>query len=116
MEFEKTKEPQYQVQVTIRDTEGAAQLGLTTNQVWRDDPRHLLFILARCKFVAKMLSGKGRVLEVGCGDAFGSRVVLQEVGQLCAVDFDPVFIRDANARMDERWRFDCRVCSTTGRP
>jgi 2-polyprenyl-3-methyl-5-hydroxy-6-metoxy-1,4-benzoquinol methylase len=109
MEAEKTKEPQYQVQVTIRDTEGAAKLGLTTNQVWRDDPRHLLFILARCKFVSKMLSGKQRVLEVGCGDAFGSRIVSQEVGELCAVDFDPVFIRDANARMDERWKFDCRV-------
>lgn len=109
MEAEKTKEPQYQVQVTIRDTEGVAKLGLTTNQVWRDDPRHLLFILARCKFVSKMLSGKQRVLEVGCGDAFGSRIVSQEVGELCAVDFDPVFIRDANARMDERWKFECRV-------
>ena len=109
MELEKTREPQYQVQVTIRDTEGLASLGLTTNQVWRDDPRHLLFILARCKFVAKMLSGKQRVLEVGCGDAFGSRIVLQEVKELCAVDFDPVFIKDANERMDERWKFDCRV-------
>jgi len=84
-------------------------LGLTTNQVWRDDPRHLLFILARCKFVAKMLSGKRRVLEVGCGDAFGSRIVRQEVDELCAVDFDSVFIKDANERMDERWKFDCRV-------
>lgn len=109
MELEKTREPQYQVQVNIRDTEGLASLGLTTNQVWRDDPRHLLFILARCKFVSKMLSGKQRVLEVGCGDAFGSRLVLQEVGALVAVDFDGVFIKDANDRMDERWKFDCRV-------
>src|SRR5215213_11654686 len=100
MELDKTKEPQYQVQVTIRDTEGLATLGLTTNQVWRDDPRHLLFILARCKFVAKMLSGKEKVLEVGCGDAFGSRVVMQEVKSLTAVDFDGVFIKDANERMD----------------
>lgn len=109
METEKTREPQYQVQVAIRDSEGLASLGLTTNQVWRDDPRHLLFILARCKFVAKMLSGKRRVLEVGCGDAFGSRIVRQEVDELCAVDFDSVFIKDANERMDERWKFDCRV-------
>lgn len=109
MGIDRTKEPQYQVQVEIRDTEGLATLGLTTNQVWRDDPRHLLFILARCKFVAKMLSGRQKVLEVGCGDAFGSRIVLQEVGSLTAVDFDEVFISDASARMDERWRFDCRV-------
>ena len=109
MESEKTKEPQYQVQVDIRDMEGVVRLGLTTNQVWRDDPRHLLFILARYKFVAKMLSGKQRVLEVGCGDAFGSRVVQQEVGSIYAVDFDPVFIRDVEARMDERWKFECQV-------
>ena len=109
MDQEKTKEPQYQIQVMIRDAEGLASLGLTTNQVWRDDPRHLLFILARAKFVAKMLSGKERVLEVGCGDAFASRIVLQEVGFLCAVDFDEVFVNDANRRMSARWKFDCRV-------
>jgi 2-polyprenyl-3-methyl-5-hydroxy-6-metoxy-1,4-benzoquinol methylase len=117
MAVEQTKEPQYQVQVRIREEEGLAELGLTTNQVWRDDPRHLLFILARCKFVAKMLSGKKRVLEVGCGDAFGSRVVLQEVGSLCAVDFDPVFVSDANRRMDkERWKFECRVHDIVSAP
>jgi cyclopropane fatty-acyl-phospholipid synthase-like methyltransferase len=110
MTVEKTREPQYQVQVTMRDTDGLASLGLTTNQVWRDDPRHLLFILARYKFVAKMLSGKDRVLEVGCGDAFGTRLVQQEVGTIHAVDFDPVFVRDVNSRMDQgRWAFDCSV-------
>src|SRR5215216_1248672 len=110
MMHEKTKEPQYQIQVTMRDTDGLASLGLTTNQVWQDDPRHLLFILARYKFVAKMLSGKERVLEVGCGDAFGTRLVQQEVGAITAIDFDPVFVRDVNARMDVgRWMFECRV-------
>ena len=44
-----------------------------SNQRWRDDPRGLLFILARYKFVAKMLSGKNRVVEIGCADAFGTR-------------------------------------------
>jgi cyclopropane fatty-acyl-phospholipid synthase-like methyltransferase len=56
-----------------------------------------------------MLSGKKRVLEVGWGDAFGTRIVLQEVGSVCAVDFDPVFVRDANERMEERWKFECKV-------
>ena len=107
--IEKTKEPQYQVQVTLRETKGLTPLGLTTNQVWKDDPRRLLFVLARYKFVAKMLSGKQRVLEVGCGDAFGTRIVLQEVGAICAVDFDPVFVKDVNSRMVEEWMFDCKV-------
>jgi 2-polyprenyl-3-methyl-5-hydroxy-6-metoxy-1,4-benzoquinol methylase len=109
MNAEKTREPQYQVQVTLRETKGFSSLGLTTNQVWHDDPRRLLFILARYKFVSKMLSGKQQVLEVGCGDAFGTRIVLQEVGAVCAIDFDPVFVRDVNSRMEERWKFDCRT-------
>ena len=109
METEKTREPQYQVQVTMRDTKGLARLGLTTNQVWHDDPRRLLFILARYKFVAKMFSGKQKVLEVGCGDAFGARIVLQEVGSIRAVDFDPVFVKDVQERMEETWKFECQV-------
>lgn len=109
MDTERTREPQYQSQIALRDTKGLTRLGLTTNQVWHDDPRRLLFILARYKFVAKMLSGKQRVLEVGCGDAFGTRIVLQEVGAVCAIDFDPIFVKDANDRMEERWKFDCTV-------
>ena len=109
MSAKKTREPQYQVVVSLRDTKGLTRLGLTANQVWHDDPRRLTFILSRYKFVAKMLSGKQNVLEVGCGDAFGTRIVLQEVGKLTAVDFDPVFVRDVLDRMEDRWKFDCRV-------
>ena len=109
MEKEETRERQYQVQVSLRDTKGLTRLGLVTNQVWHDDPRRLLFVLARYKFVSKLLSGKQKVLEVGCGDAFGTRIVLQEVDEICAVDFDPVFIRDVQARMEEEWQFDAKV-------
>lgn len=109
MSNETTREPQYQGLLTIRDTIGQARLGLMTNQAWHDDPRHLVWLLSRYKFVAKMLSGKHRVLEVGCGDAFGTRIVQQEVGAVTAVDFDPVFVNDIHSRMDQRWRFDCRV-------
>lgn len=66
-------------------------------------------MLSRYKFVAKLLCGKRIVLEVGCGDAFGTRIVLQEVGSVCAVDYDPIFIKDANSRMEKDWKFDCRV-------
>lgn len=107
--MERTREPQYQRCLELRDTVGTARLGLMTNWVWWDDPRRLVFVLARYKFVAKMLSGRHHVLEVGCADAFGTRVVLQEVERVTAVDFDPVFVKDAVDRMEERWRFDCRV-------
>lgn len=79
-----------------------------TNQAWKDDPKHLLFTLARYKFVAKMLSGRKHVLEVGCADAFGTRLVLQEVERLTATDFDLTSVDDVLRRMDESWRFECR--------
>jgi SAM-dependent methyltransferase len=104
-----TREPQYQRCVDLRAQKGLTSLGLMSNQVWEDDPRRLGFVLARYRFVAKMFSGLDRVLEVGCADAFATRVVLQEVGQLTAVDFDPVFVRDVQARMDPRWSFECKV-------
>lgn len=107
MEARNTKEPQFQAYITLRETKGLTPLGLITNHVWHTDPRRLLFILARYKFVAKMLSGKKKVLEVGCGDAFGTRIVLQEVGAICATDYDPVFVNDVNERMEDQWKFDC---------
>ena len=104
----KTREPQYQPLLDIKDQAGQARLGLMVNQVWYDDPKRLLFVLSRYKFVAKMLSGKKRVLEIGCGDAFGTRIVAQEVGHVCAVDFDPIFIEDIKERMIVKFVFECR--------
>jgi len=102
-----TREPQYQRTLELARESGVTTLGLMTNQAWTDDPRHLVFTLARYKFVAKMLSGRNHVLEVGCADAFGTRLVLQEVKRLTATDFDPVFVADVRKRMDHRWKFEC---------
>src|SRR6266536_1447974 len=88
----RTREPQYQRTIEIASEKGLTTLGLMTNQVWHDDPRHLVFTLARYKFVAKMLSGRSHVLEIGCADAFGTRLVQQEVKRLTATDFDGVFV------------------------
>jgi 2-polyprenyl-3-methyl-5-hydroxy-6-metoxy-1,4-benzoquinol methylase len=102
-----TREPQYQRTIEIASEKGLTTLGLMTNQVWEDDPRHLVFTLARYKFVSKMLSGRKHALEVGCADAFCTRVVLQEVDRVTATDFDQVFVDDVNRRMDPKWRFEC---------
>jgi 2-polyprenyl-3-methyl-5-hydroxy-6-metoxy-1,4-benzoquinol methylase len=104
----RTREPQYQRTLEIAAEKGLTTLGLMTNQVWEDDPRRLLITLSRYKFVAKMLSGKQEVLEVGCADAFGTRIVQQEVKRLTATDFDQVFVDDVLRRMNDRWKFDCR--------
>jgi hypothetical protein len=98
-----TREPQYNRCLDVQAEIGLTPLGLMTNQVWNDDPRRLTFLLSRYKFVAKMLKGRKDVGEVGCGDAFGSRIVLQEVEKLTAYDFDPVFIEDVRSRRSARW-------------
>jgi 2-polyprenyl-3-methyl-5-hydroxy-6-metoxy-1,4-benzoquinol methylase len=102
----KTVEKQYQF---LLEQEGDVTMGLMSGQVWRDDPRRLVFLLARYKFVSKMLAGLKDVLEVGCADAFGSRIVKQEVGRLIATDFDPIFIEDAQKRFDPKWPVEYKV-------
>ncbi len=104
----KTKEPQYYRLLDLQKDQGLARFGLMSNFVWQDDPKRLLFVLSRYKFVAKMLAGSERVLEVGCADAFFTRIVRQEVKSIVATDFDPLFIDDARHRMNDRWDFECR--------
>ena len=106
---DQTREKQYQAHVSLRDEKGLTRLGLRANAAWHADPKRLGIVLARYKFVAKMLSGKSRVLEVGVGDAWASRVVKQEVTTLVGIDFDAVFVEDAMAGMEDPWKFECRV-------
>jgi 2-polyprenyl-3-methyl-5-hydroxy-6-metoxy-1,4-benzoquinol methylase len=100
-----TREAQYKILLDRRDDHGLEPLGLMTNQAWYDDPRRLTFTFARYKFVSKMLAGCRHVLEVGCGDAFASRIVQQEVQHLSVTDFDPLFIADIKARSLPHWQF-----------
>src|SRR5574341_1486014 len=74
------------------------EAGGMTRHYWENDPKRLTFVLARYKFVAKMLEGKDRVLEVGCADGFGSRIVRQHVGDLTAIDIDHESIAEAQQK------------------
>lgn len=109
MEDNKTREPQYQFLLSLREKEGLNRFGLMSSQVWRNDPRRLAFLLSRYKFVSKMFTGMNRVLEIGCADAFGTRIVRQEVPNVTAVDFDPIFIEDARDREDGKWPVEFKV-------
>ena len=106
--IEKTRESQYQCVLEL-EKQGLEQLGLMSSYAWSDDPRHLLFILARYKFVAKMFSGMKRVLEVGCADAFGTRIVRQEVPEVTATDFDTVFIERNQRQISSKWPITFKV-------
>jgi SAM-dependent methyltransferase len=103
-----TREPQYNRCLDLQARQGLTSLGLMTNQVWEDDPRRLVILLSRYKFVAKMLSGRKFVGELGCGDAFGTRIVLQEVERVVAYDFDPLFVADIRSRPSARWPIEAR--------
>jgi len=110
------RDPVNQGIFALEEEIGVARLGLMNNQVWHQDPKRLVFTLARYKFVAKMLKGKENVAEYGCGDAFCSRLVKQEVGRLTVTDFDPHFIADAQDRMNDRWRFEAKVHDVLAAP
>ena len=86
-----TKEAQYN---SLLDVDRVT-MGLMSGHSFLGDTKRLVFTLSRYKFVSKMFSGFDNVLEIGCADAFGTPIVLNEVSSLVACDFDPVFIGDA---------------------
>jgi 2-polyprenyl-3-methyl-5-hydroxy-6-metoxy-1,4-benzoquinol methylase len=86
------RERQYDASWEAMTKRGPVELGPMLSDTWRQDPRRLGFVLARYKFVAKMLAGTESVLEVGSGDGFGARVVLQTVGRLHGIDLDEEFV------------------------
>ena len=106
MAVNRSKEPQYQICIDTAERDGFERLGLRSSQSWSEDPKHLVFRLSRYKFVAKMLSGRKHVLEIGCGDAFGTRIVHQEVAKVTAIDFDKAFVDDVKQSMHPNWQFD----------
>lgn len=63
-------------------------LGPMLTDTWRNDPKRLGIKLSRYKAVSKLLSGKKRVLEIGCGDGWASKLVCREVGEYYATDVD----------------------------
>lgn len=90
---ERTKEAGYQL-----DTVEIA-LGPATSFSLLNDPRHMSFVLARYKFCAKMLEGKREILEIGCGDAFGTPIVAQVAERLVAIEMD---VEDKHLPSDRR--------------
>ena len=110
------KEPQYQFLVDREAAGDVAKFGLMSSQTWQDDPKRLVFLLSRYKFASKMLGGCRRVLEIGCADAFGTRIVRQAGPEVTAVDFDPVFIENARQTTDKRWPVELAVHDMTEGP
>ena len=99
----------YEVFLEEYKTLGPVTLGPLSSFDWRHDPRHVLFTLSRYKFCAKLLAGKKRVLEMGCGDGIGAPILLQEVERVHGIDLEPQLIEDNMKRnpYPGRLTFEC---------
>ncbi|MBD3306720.1 class I SAM-dependent methyltransferase, partial [candidate division KSB3 bacterium] len=63
-------------------------LGRYASDDYIHDPKHLGFVASRYKFCASLLRGSHVVLEVGCGDGFGSGIVASTVDRLICTDIN----------------------------
>ncbi len=101
----------------VWNAEGPVTLGPHSSLVWRSDPRRFPIVLARYKVVAKLLAGKQRALEIGCGDGFNARLVLQSVAHVHGIDADAFAIDWAiqNAR-NEKLNATFSVADASGGP
>ena len=86
-------EDQYKILDESLEEKGLAKFGPMAAFTWNSDPKRLLFVLSRYKFAARVLEGSRKVIEVGCGDGFASRIVRQHVGSLLLTDADPLMIK-----------------------
>jgi len=74
-------------------------LGRYTAQAYYDDPASLAFITSRYKFCAKMLEGAESVIEVGCGDGFGSALIAQRINRVICTDINEDLLENNRVRM-----------------
>ena len=88
-----------ELQIDAYKASGGVRLGPWTSHLFYSDPKHLAFSLSRYKFVSKLFSRYDSVLEVGCGDCFGSVIVADNVKNYYGVDFDDFIIEDNKKRL-----------------
>ena len=88
-----TKIVQYWDRQPCNINHSASEVG--TEQFFNENSEKRYFVEPHLKDLAQfhLYAGK-RVLEIGCGDAFATRIVQQTVEKVTAIDFDPIFIEN----------------------
>lgn len=81
-------EIQYEAHFLEFEEKGPIHLGPMYSAIWRSDPKLIGIKLSRYKVVSKLLIGCKKVLEVGCGEAWASKLICREVEEFHASDFD----------------------------
>ncbi len=77
----------------------SVQLGPWTSYSLLNDPKHMCFVLSRYKFCSKILEGKDRILEIGCGDGFGVPIIASNTKQVLAIDSNDAVINSNKLRL-----------------
>lgn len=92
---------------------GGARLGPWTSNLLNSDPKHLSFSLSRYKFASKLLGSahgnESSMIEIGCGDAFGSIIIANELDEYIGIDIEKFVIDDNIDRLKQysNMSFDC---------
>ena len=94
-----TQQEAYDIATEYQFASEIISLGPWTSYSLLHDPKHMSFVLGRYKFAAKMLEGKGDVIEIGCGDGFGIPLVAQGVNSVVGIDIDDRLIEGNAARL-----------------
>jgi 2-polyprenyl-3-methyl-5-hydroxy-6-metoxy-1,4-benzoquinol methylase len=88
-------EPHFSFIDEVIRVNGLVTLGPLTSANFLNDPKSILFRASRYKFVSKMVNKHDDVLEIGCGDASMSPIVLQSAKSLTCIDTDSKMIDTA---------------------
>jgi len=78
-------------------------LPLNTSALYARDPKAIAFISSRHKFIGKMIEGKKRVLDIGCGDGFGTTIVSQFVKKIIGIDYYQTHINEAKNNFENNF-------------
>ena len=78
-------------------------LPLNTSTLYVRDPKAIGFISSRHKFIGKMIEGKKKVLDIGCGDGFGTTIVSQFVKQIIGIDYFRTHIEVAKTNLEKNF-------------
>lgn len=67
-------------------------LGPSASQQWQHAPEHLAMVLARYRAAAALIGRAETVLELGCGEGIGARMLAAGRRVYVGVDYDPAVL------------------------
>ncbi len=92
MNLDSKSQEQWQTVTDLMQAQSAISLGKTASYWYRHAPRKMLDSLTYYKFAAKLIGKSKKVLDVGCGEGFGTFLLGKECGWSKGIDSDSAAI------------------------